>query len=789
MLVPLEWLREYIQIDWSDEQIANRLTMAGVSVKNIIPSLIKGKIVCAIVKKIQAHPNSDRLHICELFDGKNLYKTVTSDMNVIEGSRVAVAMPGTVLANGSVVEPASIKGIVSQVMMCSLEELGLETKSECVYQIDEDIPLGTDLIEHWKLDDKVIEVEITPNRPDCLGVIGIARELAALCGKTMHQPDTQFDVTDRFTEDLVKVTIQDLDGCPRYCAGFMESVRVKSSPVWLRRRLMSAGIRPINNVVDISNYVMLETGHPVHIFDYSKISDGHIIVRKALEGERVTLLDEKQYSLTGIETLITDKDKILAVGGIMGASESGVCDSTKDIVLEVAYFNPVRIRKSSKALNVKSDASYRFERGVDPNDSLFVMKRLMHLVQKIAEGKAARNFVDVYPKKITQKQVELRKSRLLRVLGTEIDDGTVKRILTSLGMKVDDTEEGWVAQIPTFRPDISIEEDLIEEVGRIYGYEKITEQIPRIPAAGKGWSDLNTFRKTVRQLLAGSGFDETVSLSFTSSLIVKQLMNIEPLMLKNPMTEDMDCLRPSLVFGLIDSLSYNAKRQIRDVKFFEIAKVYGLNNKMPVEREKIGIIMTGQLNEEDYTDHRPVSLLNLKGVLDELSNHLSVDLKVVPAQIDWLTAGRSGKILLEDEDVGVIGMLNSKFNQIYDIKAEIYYMELDLEQIFTRARTTRQLKDISNFPAVRRDISLLIPTGFSSHQIISFLARSNQYVEKVGVSDVYKGKDVPQGMMSVTFYVIYRAADRSLTDEEINTIFEETVKNIEDSFKVKRRFA
>jgi len=788
VLVPMEWLKEYVQTKWSDEEIANRLTMAGVSVKNIIMPPIKGKILSAIVKKVYKHPHSDKLHVCELFDGTGLYRTVTSDMNVNEGSVVAVAMPGTVLVNGSVVESVSIKGVLSEVMMCSLQELGLETKSEHVYQIEEDIPLGEDLIRYWKLDDKTMEVEITPNRPDCLGIIGVARELATLCDGTLQQPDMIFDAADNHVEDFVKVTIEDLDGCPRYCAGFMESVEIRPSPIWLRRRLINAGIRPINNVVDISNYVMLETGHPVHIFDYSKVIDGHIIVRKAIKGEEVKLLDEKTYALNGIETLIADKEKILAVGGIMGSSQSGVSDLTKDIILEVAYFNPVRIRRSSKALNIKSDASYRFERGVDPNDALMVMKRLVNLIEKIAYGKATQGFVDVYPRKITSKYVTLRKSRLSKVLGVTVEDETVQKILSSLGMKVEDMQDRWHVEIPTFRPDVSIEEDLIEEIGRIHGYEKITQQIPKVSASGKGWSDLNTFRKTIRQLLIGSGFDETVSLSFASSKVVKQSMNVEPLRLKNPMTEDMDCLRPSLVFGLIDSLSHNAKRQIKDVKFFEIAKVYNLENRTPVEREKIGVIMTGQLNEEDYTDHRFVSMLNLKGVLDELSHHLSVDLQVDPAQIDWLTPGRSGYVQLENETVGIMGMLNSKFNQIYDIKGEIYYMELDLEKIFTKSKTVKELKEISSFPAVRRDISLLIPVGFSSKQILSFFEKSNEYVEKVGVSDVYKGKDIPQDMVSVTFYVIYRASDRSLTDDEVNAVFEGTVSDIEKQFNVKRRF-
>ncbi|MEJ5228860.1 MAG: phenylalanine--tRNA ligase subunit beta, partial [Pseudothermotoga sp.] len=640
----------------------------------------------------------------------------------------------------------------------------------------------------WKLNGKILEIEITPNRPDCLGVIGVARELAALCRKPLEKPQVSFKETNKVISDLVKISIEDVDGCPRYSAGFMESVQVKPSPIWMRRRLMNSGIRPINNIVDASNYVMLETGHPVHVFDYSKISDGHIIVRKALKDEQVLLLDERTYSLKGIETLITDNTKILAVGGIMGAADSGVNDKTKDIVLEVAYFNPVRIRRSSKALNIKSDASYRFERGVDPNDAFFVLARLVQIIQQLAGGMAAKGFADLYLKKISPREVTLRKSRLSLIMGTTVDNEKTEEILRSLEMKTERTNEGWKVVVPTFRPDISIEEDLIEEVGRIYGYERINAQMPRIPAIGGGWSNLQTFRKKVREFLIASGLDETMNLSFTSSKLVEQLMKVVPVRLNNPLTEEMDCLRPSLVFGLIDSLAYNMRRQLRDVKFFEIAKVYNLQNGTPAEREKIGIIMSGQLNEDDYTDQRSVSLLNLKGILDELCDHLSIELEVEPVQIDWLVTGRSGMITLHDQPVGIIGMLSKSFNQVYDIKPEIYYMELDLEAIFKSYKSVRQLKVTPNYPAIRRDISLLIPVGFSSKEITDFLNRSSEYVERVGVSDVYRGKDIPEDTTSVTFYAIYRALDRSLTDEEVNSIFEDTVRQIETKFGVRRRF-
>ncbi|KAF2959010.1 phenylalanine--tRNA ligase subunit beta [Thermotoga sp. Ku-13t] len=788
MQVPVEWLKELVDIDVSAEELAHRLTMASVSVERIFNPFASGKIVSARVAEVHPHPNAEKLRVCRVFDGSSYHTTITSDTNVKENDFVVIAFPGSRFADGSEVRQTSIRGVLSEVVMCSLQELGLEEKSDHVYIVEEDIEPGVDMIKHWKLDEPVLDLDITPNRPDCLGIIGVAREVAVLLGKELKQPEPEIECLDEPVERFVSVHIEDVGGCPRYCAAYMQSGGVKNSPVWMKRRLMACGIRPINNIVDASNYVMLLTGHPVHVFDYSKVKDGKIVVRCARKGERVVLLDEKLYELTGIETLITDGENILAVGGVMGGRDSGVTSETKELLLEVAYFDPVRIRRTSKVLNIRSDASHRFERGVDPNDAEFVMKLLIRTIQQVSGGLSAKGFIDVYPRRIERKSVKLRREKLKRVLGIDVPDAEVVRILKSLGMEVQSDGTGWNVLVPTHRPDISIEEDLIEEVGRIFGYEKIQAEVPRILALAGGWNDYQRFRRRVKQLAQACGFNEAVNLSFCKSATIRQLIGQEPLKLNNPMVEDMDSLRPSLLFGLIDCVAYNIRRQSRDLKFFEVAKIYGFEDGSMFEREKLGLIASGKLEEDDYTDTRNVSFLWLKGVIEEIGKHLNLYFEFEPADIDWLTPGRRAEIYLNGQKVGYMGMLNRKFNELYDIKAEVYFAELDMQTMFENYNPVPSIPTLGAFPYVRRDISLLLPVGSRANEILKFLKNSHSFVERVGVSDVYTGKGLPENTVSVTFYVIYRAPDRSLTDEEVNQLFEETIQKVEQTFKVRRRF-
>ncbi|WP_346309490.1 phenylalanine--tRNA ligase subunit beta [Pseudothermotoga sp.] len=784
----MEWLKELVDIDFSVEELAHRLTMAGVSVERIFNPFASGKIVSAIVVETFPHPNAERLKVCRVFDGSAYHTTITSDMNVKENRLVAIAYPGTRFADGTEVRQTTIREVLSEVVMCSLQELGLEEKSDHVHLIDEDLEVGLDLIQHWKLNEPVLDLDITPNRPDCLGIVGVAREVAALFNKDLKLPQPEVEIFDEPVERFVSVQIEDVEGCPRYCAGYVRSSKVKDSPLWMKRRLMACGVRPINNIVDASNYVMLLTGHPVHVFDYSKVKDGRIVVRCAKKDEQVVLLDERTYKLKGIETLITDGENILAVGGVMGAQDSGVTQSTEELLLEVAYFDPVRIRRTCKALNIKSDASHRFERGVDPNDADYVMNLLIDTIQRVAGGLSARGFVDVYPRKIERKSVTLRKERMRKILGIDVPDGEVSRILESLGMEVRTAQDGWTVLVPTYRPDISIEEDLIEEVGRLFGYEKVQSEAPRILASAGGWSDCQKFRRNIKQLVRSCGFNEVVNLSFCNSSIVRKLTKQEPLKLDNPMVEDMDSLRPSLLFGLIDCVAYNVRRQNRDVKFFEIAKVYGLKDSSIFEREKLGMIASGKLEEDDYTDTRSVSLLWLKGTIEEIGRHLNLNFEFEPATVDWLTPGRRAFIYVNGEQVGCLGMLTRSFNEVYDFKGEVYFAELDIQTLYESFNPVRAIVTPAPFPYVRRDISLLLPVGSRAGDILRFLRTSHEFVENAGVSDVYTGKGLAENTISVTFYVIYRAPDRSLTDEEVNELFENTIRKVEETFNVRRRF-
>ncbi len=792
MLVPIEWVKEFVPIELSVEELAEKLTLAGLKVEGILYPFAQGKIVCAEVVETLKHPQSDKLKVCKVYDGESIYTTVTSDMKVEKGSKIPVAFPSSKLANGEIVKPVNIKGIISEVVMCSLEELGLEPRSDgiCLLnQIGEDLPVGADVVECWRLADPVLDIEVTPNRPDCLGVLGIAREIGGLTGKSIVKPVASYNVSDATVDEFVGVTIEDVDGCPRYCAAYIDGLTVKPSPIWMRRRLMACGVRPINNLVDATNYVMLETGHPTHAFDHSKISEGLIVVRKAKKGEKVRLLDEKEYQLNGHETLITDPQGILAVGGVMGAADSAVSERTNQAVLEVAYFNPVRIRRTAKSLGIKSDASYRFERGVDPNGLTFVMERLLTVVQSVCGGSAAKGFVDRYPVKAENLVLNLRKQRISALLGVDPKEEST-RILESLGMKVEDSEEILKVTVPTFRPDISMEEDLIEEVGRVYGYSKVEPVAPRILIRGRGWSEKQLFRKRMREHLLSLGFDETINMSFCCSKVVSKFTSCDLVRLLNPLTEEMDCLRPSLLFGLMDSLAFNYRRQIRDIKYFEIAKTFYLSNGVIHEKESLGMIATGRVEEENYRFNGEIDFYIFRGYLDSIADRLGIEFAVEPSYCQWFVPGRSAVVKLGDEQIGKIGMLVKDLLEIYDVKGEIYFLELDLDKLFVAAsKPKRSVKILSGFPAIRRDISLLIPNGVYSGGIVKHLVSSSEWVEKAGVSDMYKGKDIPEGMTSVTFYVIYRAQDRSLTDEEVNSVFEKTIVEIEQKFGVKRRFA
>ncbi len=790
MKISKEWLSDYVDVPQNIEDI---LTNLGLNVDEVIKPEVKGKIVVGKVLEVKPHPNADKLNVCTVDVGERKLTLITADRSVKEGDFVAVAFPGTVLAGGKEIKEANMRGIKSEGMMCSLEELGIEEHSDKVYTFDFDVKIGQDVIKLFNLDDVVYDIEITPNRGDALSYIGVSREIAAKTKQDITYPAADIKSDGKKTEEFVNIRIEDVEGCPRYAAMVIRGVEVKESPVWLKRRLMASGIRPINNIVDATNYVMLETGHPIHAFDYNLITTKEIVVRRAKKGEKAVLLDEKEYEFSGIETLITDGgENIIAVGGVMGAQNSGINENTKDVLVEVAFFDPVRIRRTAKTLGIQSDASYRFERGVDPNDVEYVMKRVVSLIQLLAGGISTENILDVYEKKISLIEVHLRRNKIEHVLGIKVPDDEVVDILERLGFFVKETADGWNITVPTHRIyDVQREIDLIEEIGRVYGYDKISSERTLIWSGLGGLNERQKLRREIVEIMKGMGFDEILTFSFTSSKKVKEwdFSSRETLEVSNPITDDLDVMRKSLLYTLIDVASFNFTHQVRSAKIFETGKVFWKEGEDLKEEEMIGAIAYGMENEEDYTDKRQVEFYTFKGVIDELLERFGIAANYERAEILGFVPTRTAKITSGDAEIGFIGMIDPDYARKYDIKTDVYYFELSVDKIASLRETKPKYRPSPVFPSIRRDVALLIGKDIQSAEIMEKIKElGGDLVEEVKVIDIYKGKGVDEDKISVTFSIIFRSNERTLKDDEVNELFEKIISKIEEKFGVKRRF-
>lgn len=780
MRVSLEWLNEYIPV--SREDVLEKLPKLGIDIDENGPAfLVSGPIVFGKIENVEKHPQADKLVVCKVNIGGEYRTILTADTSVQSGKYVCVALEGAKLANGVEIHNRDMRGIVSEGMMCSLEELGLAEKSDYVYTTDEELPLGKDVVEMFKLNDWYFDTEITPNRPDCLSYFGIARELSAGLGKKLKFPVPQ---ASKQTNDKIEIRIE-TDGCWRYTARVIRNVKITESPLWLQRRLIASGLRPINNVVDITNYVMLETGHPIHAFDLSRVA-GKIVVRDANRGERLLLLDGKEYEFSGGEVLITDDEKVLALGGIMGGEDSGISNSTTDILLEVAMFDPVRIRRTSRRLGLSSDASYRFERGVDYDNNVYVIERLSELIEKLACGMPSAEIVDNYPKHIEQRKVFVSKYLPKKVLG--IDVKHIGEYIEPLGFEVEELKDGYNVYVPSFRYfDVSIPEDVIEEVGRIHGYDNLHSEPPRLLATERGRTWKQNVRYEIRQIMMSFGYNETNSLSFASSKVIEKFdINGSGVGIVNPIVSEFDRMRPSLLYGLLDSLSYNYKRQMKDVRLFEIGKCFGMKDGKPFEQEALTFVATGRESVKDYTDKRIVSFYTFKGAIDEILERYDLKCVYEPLNKYGFVPTRCAKLVCNGEMIGFIGMLDVEFvDKMYDVKDEVYVAEVYLEKIYEASKRQRAYKPISQFPYIRRDVSYIIPVGFEISKLLE-VYRENPIVEEVGIDDIYE--KVGDNQYSVTVYARFRNAERTLSDEEVDFSIEDIKKHIKERYGINPRF-
>lgn len=780
MRVPFRWLREYVDITLSSSELARRLTMAGTEVDAILTTGRDWeKISVAVVVDVSSHPNADRLHLATVDLGGEQMTVVCGAPNVAAGQKVAFARVGAELIDGHSGEPtilkaAKIRGVESAGMVCSEKELGLSDSHEGILVLPEDAPLGTPLGEY--LGDTILDLDITPNRPDCLSVLGIAREVAALSGGSVREPPLAYEEAGRLIKERVSVQIADRDLCPRYCAALIEGVKIGPSPPWMQERLLAAGVRPISNVVDITNYAMLEVGQPLHAFDFSLITDRKIIVRRARPGEMLVTLDGSERPLNNDMLVIADAKEAVAVAGLMGGAASEVTDKTTAILLEAANFNPANIRRTSTALKLRTDASIRFEKGLSPELTMMGARRAVRLMVQLAGGRAAEGIIDVYPGKRRVTRITVTQDRLRRILGLQLPTPQVRQTLTSLGFGCRWVPpDRYVVRVPYWRTDVRIPDDVAEELARIIGYDElpITALRGAIPPAQPQSS--RELRERVRDILAAAGMQEVITYSLTNMeslakvLPPEELSQRPPLRVANPMSYQQEYLRTTLRGSLLETLASNLRHHQGRIALFEVARVYlPRAEELPQEVESlVGALAGDRPDRWGQPRGEPVDLHDAKAYLEFLFDRLGLAVTYHDGEDFALVPGRTAEVRLDGQRVGLLGQVHPRVAAAFDIEQDVYLFEVDLETLAPQVGKPRLYQPLSRFPAVEEDIAIVVDEVVTAAQVQAII-EAFPLVQRAALFDVYTEAPVPAGKKSLAYSVAYQSLDHTLSDAEVN---------------------
>jgi phenylalanyl-tRNA synthetase beta chain len=785
------WLRELVEIKADRAALAHALTMAGLEVEEltVLGEGLTGVVVAEIVAA-EKHPEADRLQVCTVNAGQaGLLQIVCGAPNARVGIKVPLAMVGASLPGGLSIKAAKLRGVDSFGMLCSAKELGIDADASGLLELPLDAPVGQSLADYMGLPDASIELKLTPNRPDCLGLVGLAHDVAALFGSAVNVPaQAAAAVTAKACRGIRLEAGKD---APRYLGRVVEGIDpAAQTPLWLAERLRRSGLRPISAMVDIANYVMLELGQPLHAFDNDTLQ-GDIVVRHARAGETLKLLDGSTAKLDEGFVLIADEHKPLAVAGVMGGFDSRVTDTTRNIFLESAHFAPAAIMGRARKLGLHTDASHRFERGVDPELPRRALERATELVLAIAGGNAGPVLVAEHVADLPKPAaVTLRRARLKRVLGVDVADVEVARIFTALGMRVETHAEGWRITAPSSRFDIEREEDLIEEVARIFGYDNIPTHSPAGALALAIEPEARINELALREQLAARGYYEAVNLSFLSAELLARWGFTERLVpLANPLSADLAIMRPSLLPGLIEALRHNRARQQERVRMFELARVFAAGDP-PVETPSVAIVASGNARAEQWGEpSRQLDFHDLKGDLDALiawggePQRWSVHADGLPV---WLHPGRGARVARDGETVGYLGALHPQLARTLDLGADVHVLELTLEPLL--ARRLPLASPVPRFPAVRRDIAMDLPEEINWSQIEQTVRGSlGLRLQELRLFDRYSGKGVEAGRKSLAMGLILQDASRTLTDDDADRCVREAVAALEQTCKAKLR--
>jgi len=796
MKVTLNWLKQYVDFDWSPEELRERLTMLGLEVESMqkLGGEFEGVVVAQVITR-DKHPNADKLSLCRVNDGKGERQIVCGAQNFKAGDKVPLILPGASLPlkpgekEPFTIKVGKIRGVESHGMMCSPKELGLADDAEGLLILPADARVGQPFAEHLgrSAGDVVYDLEITPNRPDWNSVIGIAREISALTGNPLRLPETKLREGSEPTAKWVQVRLEDPELCGRYAARVVRGVKVGPSPDWLRQTLEKVGVRSISNVVDVTNYVMLEIGQPLHAFDYHLLGKGAsgtptIVVRRAADRETFTTLDGQQRGLTTDNLLIADETKAIALAGVMGGQNTEINDKTVDVLIESAWFKPQNIRATSKRLELRTESSYRFERGADIGICDWASRRAAQLILETAGGELLAGVVDAYPAPPAPKEITLRHAKTTELLGVEIPGVESARHLRSLGLEVTaESSSTCTVRVPTFRVDLKQEVDLIEEIARLHGVDKIPATPPRGAIGSHVFDTVHDVYAEARRLLTGLGLSEAQGQTLISSESAK-LVTKDLVALQNPLSSDMNVLRPSLIPGLLDTLRHNLSRKNNEVAMFEIGRVFRSENGVTREQRNVAIALTGLRQQGFWTGEdrdATCDVFDLKGAVEEFLEQFGLRAvtyarrnEAVSPYIESAVVQLGGKLTL-----GEMGQLSPLLAKKYDLRDRVLLAELNLDLLLARRNTGKSFKSLPAFPSVRRDVAMIVPESTTHEAVLNAVRKLKPAnLERMDLFDVFHGKNIPAGQKSMAYAFTYRHAERTLTDAEVNAAHERIVE-------------
>ncbi len=786
MKVSLSWLSEYVSIELDAYDLADALTMSGLEVESItdrynyLSNVRVGRII-----DIDAHPKTDKLSCCRVDIGDRNLSIVCGAPNLKKDMLVPDALPGTTLPGGVAISQNVIRGVSSEGMLCSEAELNLGTDRGGIMTLDPSFKAGETLARALSLSDFVFEIGLTPNRPDCLSIIGIAREVAAIQKAKIKVPDVVLPETRNRIADMTSVTIQAPALCPRYAAGLIENITVGTSPFWLQDRLISIGLRPINNIVDVTNYVMMEQGQPLHAFDFDRLAGNRIVVRRAGEGEVFATLDEKERRLTSDMLMICDAEKPVAVAGVMGGLNSEIDPKTRNVLIESAYFNPITIRKTSKFLGLNTDASHRFSRGVDPAGTVAALKRAAQLMVEVSGGRLVGGFIDEHPNPVPKKTIRLTATATNNLLGTHFSSDEIKSLLTRIEFPVENkTGDELVVVPPSYRVDIERPEDLMEEVARLSGYQNIPTTFPLISAAAGSLAKQLTLRNRLKEIMTGFGFTETINYSFMNKNSCDRLA-FDPadarramLDILNPLTEDQTVMRTTLVPGLLETMHRNMAQQNRNLKCFEIGKIFLSKGRdlLPEEFEMMAGLWTGTRRPHTWHgEDAECDFYDIKGLIEGLLTALGIDdvsfRRPAGSDLSYTRPGFTACTFVGNRQLGMIGEINTTVLDLFDLKQNAFIFELDLAELSACVPSARAYKPIAKFPAIARDLTVIIDKKIAAGDLARQIHDLEEdLVESIILFAVYDKEPIPAGKKSISIRITYRSATETLEDNRVNLI-------------------